>query len=321
MQTHTSNALYNAIMEASGKDHPPMLAPDYDIYSIVDVSPNSMEMWKAIKRLKQVNEIKAERLACTANPLALVAQQQSVYHPQPHPTHYNQNSSTKSQQAATRNKGKGIFNFLQPTYDQEPDMVTKDDALSKEKDIDKLMALISLSFKKIYSKNQPSNNNLRTSSNTSRTNQDNTSRINKGTRYDNQRAVNVARARENVAYHKEKMLLCKQEEAGFQLNVEQVNWKDDTNDEFEDQELEARSLYMAQIQEVTPDATNNSRPIFDVELLQKVKPDNDEYNVFANERQHSEQPESVNDTYLNEQGDTNITIDSVDMSTNGEESD
>ncbi|GKD71152.1 hypothetical protein Tco_1325242 [Tanacetum coccineum] len=29
----------------------------------------------------EVNEIRAERLACTANPLALVAQQQPVYHP------------------------------------------------------------------------------------------------------------------------------------------------------------------------------------------------------------------------------------------------
>ncbi|GKA23860.1 hypothetical protein Tco_0709893, partial [Tanacetum coccineum] len=57
------------------------------------------------------------------------------------------------------------------------------------------MALTSLSFKKIY---KPTNNNLRTSSNTSRTNQDNTLRINRGTKYDNQRVVNVAGARENV---------------------------------------------------------------------------------------------------------------------------
>ncbi|GKF67241.1 hypothetical protein Tco_0196920, partial [Tanacetum coccineum] len=27
------------------------------------------------------------------------------------------------------------------------------------------------------------------------------------------------------------MLLCKQEEAGVQLNAEQADWKDDTNDE------------------------------------------------------------------------------------------
>ncbi|GJU34538.1 retrovirus-related pol polyprotein from transposon TNT 1-94 [Tanacetum coccineum] len=74
-------------------------------------------------------------------------------------------------------------------------MVAEDDEMSKEEEIDKLMALISLSFKKIY---KPTNNNLRTSSNTSRAHQGNTLRINRGTGYDNQRAVNVARARENV---------------------------------------------------------------------------------------------------------------------------
>ncbi|GJT32222.1 retrovirus-related pol polyprotein from transposon TNT 1-94 [Tanacetum coccineum] len=279
----------------------------------------------------EVNEIRAERLARTANPLALVAQQQPVYHPQNHPTHYTNNSLTRSQPAATRNR---------------------DDALSKEKEIDKLMALISLSFKKIY---KPTNNNLRTSSNTSRANQDNTPRINRGTGYDNQRVVNVAGARENVgthvvqksgiqcynckeyghvsrechkpkrakdaAYHKEKMLLCKQEEAGFQLNAEQADWKDDTNDEPEDQELEAYYLYMAQIQEVTPDAVDNFGPIFDAEPLQKVQNDDDNYNVFANDREHPMQPESVNDTYSVEQDEHNIIIDSLDMSYDREQDD
>ncbi|GJY64164.1 hypothetical protein Tco_0465624 [Tanacetum coccineum] len=112
----------------------------------------------------KVNETRVERLTCTVNPLALVAQQQPIYHPQNYPTHYTQNSSTRPQQAATRNKGKAIVNSPPPTYDQEPEMVAEDDALSKEKEIDKFMALISLSFKKIY---KPTNNNLRTSSNTS----------------------------------------------------------------------------------------------------------------------------------------------------------
>ncbi|GKC66973.1 integrase, catalytic region, zinc finger, CCHC-type containing protein [Tanacetum coccineum] len=67
--------------------------------------------------------------------------------------------------------------------------------VQRRKEIDKLLALISLSFKKIY---KPTNNNLRTSSNTNRANQDNTPRINRGTGYDNQRVVNVAGARENV---------------------------------------------------------------------------------------------------------------------------
>nr|GEV48902.1 copia protein [Tanacetum cinerariifolium] len=71
----------------------------------------------------EVNEIQAEKVARVANPLALVAQQQPVCHPQTHPTHYNQNSSTRTQQAATRNRGKAIINSPQPIYDQEPSMI------------------------------------------------------------------------------------------------------------------------------------------------------------------------------------------------------
>ncbi|GJZ17818.1 retrovirus-related pol polyprotein from transposon TNT 1-94 [Tanacetum coccineum] len=74
----------------------------------------------------------------------------------------------------------------------------------------------------------------------------------------------------DAAYHKEKMLLCKQEEAGVQLNAEQADWKDDTDDESEEQELEAHYMYMAQIHEVTPDSVDNSGPIFDDEPMHKL---------------------------------------------------
>ncbi|GJV06027.1 hypothetical protein Tco_1343683 [Tanacetum coccineum] len=279
-----------------------------DNYSTVDVCPNACEMFvtlvKQSQELKTVSyhklydileqhqneviEIRAERLARTANPLALVAQQQPVYHHQNHPTQNTQYSSTRSQQS-TRNKGKAIVTSSAPTYDPEPDTVTEDEQMSKEKEIDKLMALISLLFKKIY---KPTNNNLRTSSNTSRANQDNSPRINRGTGYDNQRAVNVVGARENV---------------------EQANWKDDTDDESDDQELKAHYMYMAQIQEVTSDPVDRSGPIFDDEPMHKVQNNNDNYNVFAMENEHPEQPESSNDIYLTEQGDTNITIDSLDI--------
>nr|GFC26193.1 hypothetical protein [Tanacetum cinerariifolium] len=183
--------------------------------------------------------------------------------------------------------GKAIVNSPQPIYDQETSMVDEDDETSKDKEIDKLMALISLSFKKIY---KPTNNNLRTSSNTSRANQDNSLRINRSVGYENQRISNVAGARENVeyghvarecqklkrakdaAYHREKMLLCKQEEAGIQLNAEQADWKDDTDDESDDQELEAHYMYLDKIQEVSPDAVD-SGPIFDTEPEQKIQND------------------------------------------------
>nr|GFD22468.1 hypothetical protein [Tanacetum cinerariifolium] len=57
------------------------------------------------------------------------------------------------------------------------------------------MALISLSFKKIY---KPTNNNLRTSSNTSHANQDNSPRIHRNAGYKGQRSGTVAGARETV---------------------------------------------------------------------------------------------------------------------------
>nr|GEZ11552.1 hypothetical protein [Tanacetum cinerariifolium] len=134
-------------------------------------------------------------------------------------------------------------------------MVDDDDETDKE--IDKLMALISLSFKKIY---KPTNNNLRTSSNTSRANQDNSPRIHRNAGYESQRSGNVAGARDTID--------SSMEEAGIQLNAEQVDWKDDTDDESDDQELEAHYMYMAKIQEVSPDAVDTG-PIFEKEPEQK----------------------------------------------------
>nr|GEW26671.1 hypothetical protein [Tanacetum cinerariifolium] len=83
----------------------------------------------------------------------------------------------------------------------------------------------------------------------------------------------------DAAYHREKMLLCKQEEAGIQLNAEQADWKDDTNDESDEQELEAHYMYMAKLQQVSPDVVD-SGSIFDTEPEQKVQND-DHYDVFA----------------------------------------
>nr|GEY38752.1 hypothetical protein [Tanacetum cinerariifolium] len=79
------------------------------------------------------------------------------------------------------------------------------------------------------------------------------------TGYENQRIGNVAEARETV---------------------EQADWRDDTDDELEDQELEAHYMYIAQLQEVSPD-TADSGPIFDTEPVQK----NDDDVDLVNERE------------------------------------
>nr|GFD34435.1 hypothetical protein [Tanacetum cinerariifolium] len=72
----------------------------------------------------------------------------------------------------------------------------------------------------------------------------------------------------DAANHREKMLLCKQEEGGIQLNAEQADWRDDTDDESDDQELEAHYMYMAKLQQVSPDV-DDSGPIFNKEPEQK----------------------------------------------------
>nr|GEY48394.1 hypothetical protein [Tanacetum cinerariifolium] len=129
---------------------------DNDIHSTVDACPNACEMWKAIEWLKQGESINVQDLETNL-----------------------------------------FWEFRKFTSQDEPSMVDDDDddETSKDKEIDKLMALISLSFKKIY---KPTNNNLRISSNTSRANQDNSPRIHRNTGYESQRSGNVAGVRETV---------------------------------------------------------------------------------------------------------------------------
>nr|GFA89096.1 hypothetical protein [Tanacetum cinerariifolium] len=94
-------------------------------------------------------------------------------------------------------------------------------------------------------------NNLRTSSNSKNKNVDTTPWLkndNQSGQFGNQRTVNVAAARENVG-SKEKMLLCKQAEQGVPLHAEQYDWLADTDEEVDEQELEAYYSYMAKIQE------------------------------------------------------------------------
>ncbi|GJZ84058.1 hypothetical protein Tco_0649231 [Tanacetum coccineum] len=103
----------------------------------------------------------------------------------------------------------------------------------------------------------------------------------------NQRTVTVVGARETVRNQAEK---------GVPLSANQGDWLDATDEEPDEQELEAHYLYMEKIQEI-PAA--ESGPTFDTAQLEKVHTD-DAYNVFANEQEHIDQPKNMNDTYLME---------------------
>nr|GEW36874.1 retrovirus-related Pol polyprotein from transposon TNT 1-94 [Tanacetum cinerariifolium] len=175
----------------------------------------------------------------------------------------------------------------------------------RDKDMQKNLALTAKYFKRIY---KPTNNNLRTSSNSRNKNVDTTPRYkndNQSGQFGNQRTMN--KAKKGFAYHKEKMLLCKQAEKGVPLQAEQYDWLADTDEEIYEQELEAYYSYMAKIQEVpTADSGTDSEP------LEQVQNDI-RYNVFANDLQHSEQFESIRNICIVETDDSNVIPDSPDM--------
>nr|GEX27106.1 retrovirus-related Pol polyprotein from transposon TNT 1-94 [Tanacetum cinerariifolium] len=138
---------------------------------------------------------------------------------------------------------------------------------SRDKDMQKNLALIAKYFKKIY---KPTNNNLRTSSNSKNKNIDMTPQYkidDHSGQFGTQRTVNVAECRKpkrvkDSTYHKEKMLLYKQAEQGVPLQAEQYDWLADPDEEVNEQELEAHYSYMAKMQEV-PNANSgtDSEPV------------------------------------------------------------
>nr|GEW42416.1 hypothetical protein [Tanacetum cinerariifolium] len=248
---------------------------------------------------KEVNELRAERLARNANPLALVATAQANQDPyyQTSKSHKSYEPSSKPliptrTHTTTRYKGKEIAKPVTPLSETASEEDNDLEQAQRDKDMQKNLALIAKYLKKIY---KPTNNNLRTSSNSRNKNVDTTPRYkndNQSGQFGNQRTVNVAGARENecrklkrvkdYAYHKEKMFLCKQAEQGVPLQAEQYDWLADTDEEIDEQELEAHYSYMAKIQEIpTADTGTDSEP------LEQVQNDA-RYNVFANDLQHSE---------------------------------
>ncbi|GJY62256.1 hypothetical protein Tco_0462913 [Tanacetum coccineum] len=249
-----------------------------EIYSIVDACKTAHEMWIAIERLQQesmesyysrfykmMNEMirnnltvstmqvnvqflqqlqpERSRIAKNANPLALVDAAQSHTYPyyqapkshKPYAPTSKQSSSTRSN-ASTKFKGKEIAKPISPPSESASEEDSDPEQAQKDKEMQKHLALIAKYFKMLY---KPTNNKLRTSSNSKN------------------------------------------------KNVEQSDWLADTDEEIDEQELEAHYSFMAKIQEV-PTADSGT----DTEPLEQLQNDA-EYNVFFNTDQNAEDERAV----------------------------
>ncbi|GJV24928.1 hypothetical protein Tco_1377623 [Tanacetum coccineum] len=185
----------------------------------------------------EVNDIRAERIAKSANPLALLAAAQPYsdnYYQAPKPQRSNATSSSTRPSASTRHKGKEIAKPVTPQSESVSEEDSDPEQAQRDKDMQKNLALLA--------KNK-------TEDTTPRYNNDNQSG-----QFGNQRTMTVAGTRETVGspvvqqtgiqcfnykgfghyakeyrkpkrvkdytYHKEKMMMCKQAEQGVPLQAE-----------------------------------------------------------------------------------------------------
>ncbi|GJR78955.1 retrovirus-related pol polyprotein from transposon TNT 1-94 [Tanacetum coccineum] len=285
-----------------------------EIYSTVDACNTANEMWTSHERIhkqfqKEVNDIRAERIAKSANPLELLAAAQ------PYSDNYYQALKplrTNTTSASTRPK------------DSDPDQDSEGLRICK-----RIAILESFSRSSTNTPTTtlrippPPSSNSRNKTEIPHLGYNND--FNQSGQFGNQRTMIVARARETVGspvvqqkgiwcfnckgfghYAKECRKL-----SVLKTTPEQADWLEDT-DEGDCMNMNWKHIlfFMAKIQEVLPEESSSTD-----QPLEQVQ-NNDENNVFANERRHSEQPESINDTYVLEKDDSNVTPDSSNICNN-----
>ncbi|GJV58872.1 retrovirus-related pol polyprotein from transposon TNT 1-94 [Tanacetum coccineum] len=167
----------------------------------------------------EVNDIRSERLAKSANPLALVAAAQPYsnhYYQAPKSQRSNAQASKQSSytrpSASTRHKGKEIAKPVTPQSQTMTVCWARDTVGSHVVQQNGIRCFNCKGFGH-YAKE-----------------------------------CRKPKRVKDYTYHKEKMMMCKQAEQGVQLQAEQADWLEDTDEEIDEHELEAHYQFMAKIQ-------------------------------------------------------------------------
>ncbi|GJS99859.1 hypothetical protein Tco_0821029 [Tanacetum coccineum] len=248
-----------------------------EIYSTVDACNTAKEMWTPLKGTDK----------------GIVITTNQAPKPQRSNAPSNKQSSSTLTKRSARHKGKEIAKPVTPQSESVSEEDSDQNKARRDKDSKELGTKSLLSILKMLRARelQPK---LRTSSNSKNKTEDTTPRYNndnQSRQFGNQRTMTVAGARETVGspvvqQNGIQCFNCK----GFwnlcQLMQEakrQADWLEDTDEEIDEQELEAHYSYMAKIQEVSPAESSST----DTPLEQKDDSDviPDSSNICTNDNQ------------------------------------
>nr|GEZ51067.1 hypothetical protein [Tanacetum cinerariifolium] len=281
---------------------------------------------------KEVNELRAEHLAKSHNPLALMAHSQnSVNFPI---THKDQSSSsTHPQQSFTINNK---YN-PQPPLNQnfmQPQMTSLEEINDPNKAMNAALILFAMAFQL----SAPTNNNQMTSSNPRNriANQSGTGNVvatrAEGTRIENQAKCyncrglgHIARnctarpRRRDVAYLQTQLLIAQKEEAGIQFQAEEFDFMAAAGDLDEIEEVTANCILMANLQQASTSGTQHDRaPVYDTDGSAEVHLNdncynNEIFNMFTQEEQYTDLLEPIPEPQLVPQNDNHVTSVALSM--------
>nr|GEZ39398.1 hypothetical protein [Tanacetum cinerariifolium] len=262
---------------------------------------------------KEVDELKAERLAKTQDPLALMANSNNPYvFPAPH-----QDQSSFNQ------------NYLQQPMPNLEDITDPTTAMNMA------LALMSKAFKLNYS--TPTNNNQRISSNPRNIVQGNgnqnqigngnlvAARVEGNTAGQNGNRIRcyncrgvghyaknytVRPRRKDDAYLQTQLLIAQKEEAGIQLQAEEYGQMAAAADLDEIEEVNANCILMANLQQASTSGTQtDNAPVYDTDGSAEVHEncdDNEIFNMFTQEDQYTELLEPIPESHQVPQNDNDV---------------
>nr|GEU68885.1 retrovirus-related Pol polyprotein from transposon TNT 1-94 [Tanacetum cinerariifolium] len=247
---------------------------------------------------KEVDELKAKRLATTQDPLALMATSNNPYNFL-------------------------VLNQDQPSFNQnhmQQPMPNPEDITYPTTAMNMALALMAKAFKLNYS--TPTNNNQRISSNPR-----NRQIAQPGNANLNGNGNLVAsRAERNAAGHNGNQIRCyncRGEEAGIQLQAKEFDLMAATADLDEIEEVNANCILMANLQQASTSGTQTDKaPVYDSDGSAEVHNyedcyDNDIFNMFTQEEQHTELPEPIPKSHQVPQNDNDVISKVTSMEQNG----